>query len=855
MDAFETQHSLCSDSEEESEINTPGALEVRSTSRSAVVTEEELHKLELAKLANEESTLRQTRWAAKCLTDWLEQQNIKVNFVDVSKEELNQILRQFYGSIRNAKGESYSVSSYLGLRTGLNRYLNDPPLNRSFCIMKDFEFQSANNVFFGLIKTMRREGRDRISHHTSISPSDLNVIRESHACKPTHPRGLLNKVWLDIQLHFGRLGRGGNRSLKKDSFVFRRDDIGRKYCTLALTQVTKKHKDTAERDCENSPGRMFARPGDSMCPVASLEKYLRKLPPDAPAFYLHPKKAASEKDPVWYIPSPLGLNHLRTMLSRICREAGTDQIYTNFCLRGTKVNRSPDVGHESREILSDTGHRFIEFPGHFQKIFQELNNQRTQNRLCDCIVAVGNQYFSAHRSVLAAYSSHFRSLLCNTDASEVQQYVVGPDGNMRLLRLDSEVVTPESFSILLDMMYSSKLLLDMSKITDLLLAASYLHLSTVVKVCKEKLTSNSSHTLLSAHVTATPQPSLPVEEAFASSSEDEEWQPTQTPTKSSHRPVRLKDPKLAQGSKQMHNHKRHRHKSLASKRQKLSGGKQTGKCVAVASAASSVPAQPVPQVNRGFAELDVFEYEYEMPSEADSCDLEAGVQTEEANGFTLKAEDEETQIVELKHESSIAPTSLEVTESTVQMDMEEGFMIDASGSRGLKTTGFRESRHITNQLLQNSSNFLTLDAREMADELSICNGLSTDQTLGITWTTSPKVMKVVGISRSASGSNCLTAVKELNRTTQSAEGAASTSSALVQPVTAETGDAVVLPSVKEGPGTVVKIVGHITALQKPQPVAQAPVVKLLRQPSTRSTRAVGSKRVYRQIAPKSPQKE
>ena len=42
-------------------------------------------ELELAR--NEESTWRQTRWAVKCLTDWLEQQEIKLNFANVSKDE------------------------------------------------------------------------------------------------------------------------------------------------------------------------------------------------------------------------------------------------------------------------------------------------------------------------------------------------------------------------------------------------------------------------------------------------------------------------------------------------------------------------------------------------------------------------------------------------------------------------------------------------------------------------------------------------------------------------------------------------------------------------------------------------
>lgn len=56
---------------------------------------------------------------------------------------------------------------------GLNRYLNDPPLCLSWCIRD--EFTSSNNVFAGVIKKMRREGRDKMEHHTPIS-APLNCL-------------------------------------------------------------------------------------------------------------------------------------------------------------------------------------------------------------------------------------------------------------------------------------------------------------------------------------------------------------------------------------------------------------------------------------------------------------------------------------------------------------------------------------------------------------------------------------------------------------------------------------------------------------------------------------------------------
>ncbi|XP_051275587.1 zinc finger and BTB domain-containing protein 5-like [Dicentrarchus labrax] len=121
----------------------------------------------------------------------------------------------------------------------------------------------------------------------------------------------------------------------------------------------------------------------------------------------------------------------------------------------------------------------MDFPGHFQHIFKQLNHQRLHAQLCDCVVVVGCQSFQAHRSILAACSSHFRALLSSNDSGED----VGA-GGPSVMQLDPEVVTPEAFSTLLDMIYTSTLSLGASNVMDVLLAASHLHLNTVVKACK-----------------------------------------------------------------------------------------------------------------------------------------------------------------------------------------------------------------------------------------------------------------------------------------------------------------------------------------------------------------------------------
>lgn len=83
-------------------------------------------------------------------------------------------------------------------------------------------------------------------------------------------------------------------------------------------------------------GIMFQNPGSHLCPVASLEKYLSKIPSDATAFYLHPKKMVITSDSIWYSQEPMGFNYLSSMLPRLCQEAGTLEKYTNNCFRSLR---------------------------------------------------------------------------------------------------------------------------------------------------------------------------------------------------------------------------------------------------------------------------------------------------------------------------------------------------------------------------------------------------------------------------------------------------------------------------------------------------------------------------------------
>ncbi|CAM5084006.1 unnamed protein product, partial [Eretmochelys imbricata] len=300
------------------------------------------------------NTHKQTGWAANLLKQWLAKNGKDPSFELVPVTELNDILREFYYTIRNHDGNTYSVASYKSMRAGLNRHLKMLPYNRQICLMKDKEFSSANMVFVSVLKMLRMQGKDETHHHPPIAAEDLRKIKLSGVLGLHSPLALVNKVWFDLQLHFSKRGREILRDLAPDAFVVEKDKNGRRYAMFRYPGKGRNAEDP------HKMGKMYDMPGDPNCPVFSLELYLSKLPPEPPAFYLHPLKLTTEQmreQPVWYKREPMGVNYLGTMMPRISVAARLSQRYTNHSLRTTTIQLLCEAGLGPREIMAVTGHR------------------------------------------------------------------------------------------------------------------------------------------------------------------------------------------------------------------------------------------------------------------------------------------------------------------------------------------------------------------------------------------------------------------------------------------------------------------------------------------------------------------
>ncbi|KAM4015845.1 zinc finger and BTB domain-containing protein 40 [Anomaloglossus baeobatrachus] len=119
----------------------------------------------------------------------------------------------------------------------------------------------------------------------------------------------------------------------------------------------------------------------------------------------------------------------------------------------------------------------MELPNYSRQLLQQVYTLCKEQQFCDCTIFVGSLHFRAHKLVLSAASLLFKSLLETTET----------------ISIDASVVTPDEFSLLLEMMYSGKLPPGKHNLTKIISVADSLQMFDVAVSCKNLLTELMNH--------------------------------------------------------------------------------------------------------------------------------------------------------------------------------------------------------------------------------------------------------------------------------------------------------------------------------------------------------------------------
>ncbi|KAM9535709.1 POZ (BTB) and AT hook-containing zinc finger 1-like isoform 2-T2 [Salvelinus alpinus] len=112
---------------------------------------------------------------------------------------------------------------------------------------------------------------------------------------------------------------------------------------------------------------------------------------------------------------------------------------------------------------------------HSAEMLHNLNIQRKDGgRFCDVILCVGEESFPAHKAVLAACSEYFESVFgCQTEG----------DGEAK--ELEMHTISPKVFKDILDFVYTSRIVVRLECFPELMTAAKFLLMRSVIEICQE----------------------------------------------------------------------------------------------------------------------------------------------------------------------------------------------------------------------------------------------------------------------------------------------------------------------------------------------------------------------------------
>ena len=199
--------------------------------------------------------------------------------------QLDTNLRRFYPEARNKSGEVYSKSTLLGFRQSVERFLNEPPLNKGLKLSSDPRFKRSNEMLNAQVVNLKRQGKENVKHKPTIENEDLVRLKSSQVLALSNPLALLRNVWFHVVPFFCKRGREGQRQLKPTSFKFEVDPTGRKYVTMAHDKATKNHPGgVSDVPSTEKYARMYETedPNDG---YKALELYLSKLNPKCNSFF------------------------------------------------------------------------------------------------------------------------------------------------------------------------------------------------------------------------------------------------------------------------------------------------------------------------------------------------------------------------------------------------------------------------------------------------------------------------------------------------------------------------------------------------------------------------------------------
>ena len=110
--------------------------------------------------------------------EWSKQKQRGITLAEMSIQELDENLRQFYAKARSCNGENYSHATLSSLRNGIERFFDTPPNNRGISFNKDLQFVLSNQMLDAKIKQLKNDGLQNTTHKPASFEQEAATIEQ-----------------------------------------------------------------------------------------------------------------------------------------------------------------------------------------------------------------------------------------------------------------------------------------------------------------------------------------------------------------------------------------------------------------------------------------------------------------------------------------------------------------------------------------------------------------------------------------------------------------------------------------------------------------------------------------------------
>ncbi|XP_046376588.1 uncharacterized protein LOC124149198 isoform X2 [Haliotis rufescens] len=255
------------------------------------------------------SSLKYQRYAVNLFNDFQKKRGEGIRPIQtMHPEKLDEVLAEFYSSLRKSNGEEFGSMSLRNVQSHLERYLKDA--NYPFSITKDDQFQNSRKILREKIAEAKARAKPR--NCTRVTGKDISIMFQTGELGTDSPESLLNSMWfmnnmfLHIKQNFDHYNlRWGDVRLCKTGFGLEMLE-----CVNGKSKGRKVFSDEYESE---------------RCFVTLYKTYRDRRPPstltdDAP-FYLCPAHVFTATGP-WFSANGVSVSRLTGVLNKMAEACG-----------------------------------------------------------------------------------------------------------------------------------------------------------------------------------------------------------------------------------------------------------------------------------------------------------------------------------------------------------------------------------------------------------------------------------------------------------------------------------------------------------------------------------------------------